>query len=81
MVPLDRVAKTILISAADPDLSTSGSAYVLLDDGLAMRLEPDMIRGGVYKVLEARAAFAEKFVVSVLCTTYTWILMFFLEGP
>lgn len=63
MVPIDRIAKTIFVSATDPDMSTSGSAYVLLDDGLAMRLEPDVIKTGVYKVMDARAAFAEKYVL------------------
>lgn len=66
MVPIDRIAKTIFISATDPDLSTSGSAYVLLDDGLALRLEPEMIRAGVYKVMEDRAIFAEKYDSSPL---------------
>jgi len=75
MVPLDRIAKTIFISATDPDMSTSGSAYVMLDDGLAMRLEPEMIRAGVYKVMESRAAFVEKSLTRAKVWADLWRLV------
>jgi len=75
MVPIDRIAKTIFVSATDPDMSTSGSAYVLLDDGLAMRLEPDVIKTGVYKVMDARAAFAEKSLTKLRLLGDLWRLL------
>lgn len=51
---VDQVASTIFHAATDPDSTTSGSAYVLLDDGPTLRLEKEKLKEGVYKVLDAR---------------------------
>ena len=54
MTPLSRIALSVLASAVDPDPSTSGCAWVLLDDGPVARLEKEHLKEGVYEMLNAR---------------------------
>lgn len=44
-------------AATDPDMETSGSVWVLPDDGLVLRLEKERLTEGVYKILNDRTQF------------------------
>lgn len=54
-VPVNRVAATTLYAATHPDLETTGSVFMLMDDGPALLLENEIIKGGVYDIVSARA--------------------------
>ncbi|KII92647.1 hypothetical protein PLICRDRAFT_37424 [Plicaturopsis crispa FD-325 SS-3] len=52
--PVDRVAAAILYAATDPDPDTSGSAWLLPDDGPVFLLTKETLREGVYGMLDTR---------------------------
>lgn len=52
--PVDRVAAAILYAATDPDPDTSGSAWLLPDDGPVFLLTKEKLREGVYGMLDTR---------------------------
>jgi hypothetical protein len=54
------VASTVFNAATDPDSKTSGSAYLLPDDGPTFRLEPERMMEGIYPIIDVRAKLAEK---------------------
>jgi len=54
LASVPRVAGAILCSATDPDMETSGSAWTLLDHGPVMRLEKEILKEGVYGIMDAR---------------------------
>ncbi|KAF9645489.1 NAD(P)-binding protein [Thelephora ganbajun] len=56
MVPVNRIAASTLYAATHPDLETTGSVFALIDDGLVLLLENEIIKGGVYDIFSARAA-------------------------
>ncbi|KAF9649475.1 NAD(P)-binding protein [Thelephora ganbajun] len=56
MVPINRIAVTTLYAATHPDLETTGSVFALIDDGPVLLLENEIVKGGVYDILSARAA-------------------------
>jgi len=56
MVPVNRIAATTIYAAMHPDLETTGSVFTLMDDGPVLQLENEIIKGGVYDILTARAA-------------------------
>ena len=56
MVPVNRIAVTTLYTATNPDLETTGSVFSLIDDGPVLLLENEIIKGGVYDIVSARAA-------------------------
>jgi hypothetical protein len=56
MTPVNRVASTTLYAATHPDLETTGSVFALMDDGPVLLLENEVIKGGAYDILSARAA-------------------------
>lgn len=56
MVPVNRIAATTLYAATHPDLETTGSVFALIDDGPVLYLGKEVIKGGVYDILSARAA-------------------------
>lgn len=56
MVPVNRIAVTTLYAATNPDLETTGSVFSLIDDGPVLLLENEIIKGGVYDIVSARAA-------------------------
>lgn len=64
----ERIALAVFNSATDPDARTSGSAYMLLDDGPVVRLEKEMLRKGVYEVMGSRVQWIQRCVCSNLFT-------------
>ena len=56
MVPVNRVAATTLYAATHPGMETTGSVFTLIDDGPVLLLENEVIKGGVYDIVSARAA-------------------------
>jgi len=54
LTPVERVAGAIFCAASDPDMGTSGCAWVLPDDGYVIRLEKEQLKEGVYKMLDER---------------------------
>lgn len=60
LTPVSRIALAVLASAVDPDPSTSGSAWLLMDDGPVVRLEQEHMKEGVYDLLNARVARVNK---------------------
>lgn len=55
LVPIERAGGTIILAATDRDMSTTGAAWLLLDGGPLLRLEAEVIKGGVYDVITNRA--------------------------
>jgi len=56
MVPVNRIAATTVYAATHPDPETTGSVFTLIDDGPVLQLENEIIKGGVYDIVSARAA-------------------------
>lgn len=56
MVPVNRIAITTMYAATHPDIETTGSVFTLIDDGPVLHLENEIIKGGVYDIVSARAA-------------------------
>jgi hypothetical protein len=55
MVPVIRIASTIISAATDADLRTSGASYILLDDGpTQMFTQEDVYSPPFYKELAER---------------------------
>lgn len=63
LTPVPRVAGAIFKAATDPDMTTSGSAYLLLDDGPVFRVPKEEFKLGVYKMIDDRANAARACVV------------------
>ena len=55
LVPVNRIASTTIYAATHPDLETTGSVFALMDDGLVLQLENEIIKAGVYEIITARA--------------------------
>ena len=56
MVPVNRIAATIIYAATHPDPETTGSVFALVDDGPVLHLGNEVIEEGVYDILNARVA-------------------------
>ncbi|KAJ7167214.1 hypothetical protein C8R43DRAFT_877575, partial [Mycena crocata] len=56
LLPVPRIAQTVLYVATDPDNKTSGCSWLLLDNGPIMRLERENIHEGTYKMINDRIA-------------------------
>ncbi|KAF9645486.1 NAD(P)-binding protein [Thelephora ganbajun] len=54
LLPIERVAGTIIFSSTDPDIASTGAVWLLPDDGLLLRLEKEIVKGGVYDVIAER---------------------------
>jgi hypothetical protein len=54
MLPIERVAGTIIFSSTDPDIASTGAIWLLPDDGPLLRLEREIIKGGVYDIIAER---------------------------
>ena len=54
MLPVQRVAGTIIFSSTDPDITSTGAVWLLPDDGPLLRLEREVIKGGVYDIIAER---------------------------
>jgi len=56
LIPVNRIAATIIYAATHPDLETTGSVFALIDDGPVLYLGNEIIKGGIYDILSTRAA-------------------------
>ena len=56
MVPVNRIAITTMYAATHTEMETTGSVFALIDDGTVLHLENEIIKGGVYNIVSARAA-------------------------
>jgi len=72
LTPVPRVAGAIFHAATDPDLSTSGSGYLLLDDGPVFMVRKEDFKEGVYKMIDNRANSAR----AVLTGVQAWAWFF-----
>ncbi|KAF8993653.1 NAD(P)-binding protein [Hymenopellis radicata] len=54
LTPVSRVAGTIFYSATDPDPTTDGSAWLLLNDGPVVVVPKEDFKFGIYKALDRR---------------------------
>ena len=54
LLPIERVAGTIIFSSADPNIASTGAVWLLPDDGPLLRLEKEIVKGGVYDVIAER---------------------------
>jgi len=61
MTPVERVAGAIFRAATDPDPATSGCPWVLPDDGPVLLLKKEVLREGVYEMLNNRVARIQSF--------------------
>lgn len=55
MTPVNRIAIATLYAVTNPDIETTGSVFALIDDGPVLLLENEVIKGGVYDIVTARA--------------------------
>ena len=60
LAPLSRIASTIVHIATDPDQKTSGCPWILPDGGEVLRLDKELLKEGVYKILGERLRFTMK---------------------
>ena len=56
MTPVERVAGAIFRAATDPDRATSGCPWMLPDDGPVLLLKKEVLREGVYELLNKRVS-------------------------
>jgi len=54
LTPIDRVAGTIIFSSTDPDTASTGAVWLLPDGGSLLRLEKEIVKGGVYDIIAER---------------------------
>jgi NAD(P)-dependent dehydrogenase (short-subunit alcohol dehydrogenase family) len=54
LTPVERIAGAIFYAATDPEPGTSGSAWMLLDDGPVFRLDREELKEGVYGIINQR---------------------------
>lgn len=52
--PIERVAGAMFRAATDPDQATSGCPWVLPDDGPVLLLKKEVLREGVYDMMNNR---------------------------
>jgi len=54
LVPIQRVGGAIILAATDRNMSSTGAAWLLPDSGPLLRLEKDVVKGGVYDIIVDR---------------------------
>lgn len=54
LVPVERVGGAIILAATDRNMSSTGAAWLLPDGGPLLRLEKEVVRGGVYDIIADR---------------------------
>jgi len=54
LVPIERVGGAIILAATDRNMSSTGAAWLLPDGGPLLRLEKEVVRGGVYDIIADR---------------------------
>ncbi|EIN12897.1 NAD(P)-binding protein [Punctularia strigosozonata HHB-11173 SS5] len=71
MTPVERIANAIVYSATDPSPLTNGCPWLLPDDGPLLLLEQEVLREGVYDMLNKRVARVKSITESLyLCTAF-----------
>jgi len=53
--PVERIAGAIFYAATDEDMETSGSGWLLADDGPVFRVDKEEFKLGVYKMIDERS--------------------------
>ena len=64
--PVSRVAGAIFYAATDSDENSSGSAWLLVDDGPVFMVPKEQFKQGVYKMLDDRANSIREYVISAV---------------
>ncbi|KAF8197910.1 hypothetical protein BJ912DRAFT_845800 [Pholiota molesta] len=81
LTPVSRVAGAIFFAASDADMNTSGSAFLLLDDGPVFMVPKEEFKEGVYKMIDNRANAGQ----AVLTGIKAWVSFFrdvwYIAGP
>ena len=86
-VPVSRVAGAIFYAATDADQKSSGSAWLLVDDGPVFMVPKEEFKQGVYKMIDDRANAVRAYVFcvsnhnylpcdllpSIVCTQILWV--------
>ncbi|KAH9970036.1 hypothetical protein BGW80DRAFT_1562461 [Lactifluus volemus] len=72
MTPIPRIAGAVFRAATDPDVATSGCPWVLPDDGPVILMEKEVLRTGVYELLDARIRRTTSFISAV----QGWVRLF-----
>lgn len=55
LVPIERVGGAIILAATDRDMLSNGAAWLLPDGGPLLRLDKEIVTGGVYDIISRRA--------------------------
>lgn len=55
LTPVSRIAGALFYASTDPNMATSGSAYLLPDDGPVFSVPKEEFKLGVYKMIDDRA--------------------------
>ncbi|KAJ7092520.1 hypothetical protein C8R43DRAFT_1141915 [Mycena crocata] len=69
LVPVSRIAKTVLYATTDPDATTSGCSWLLPDNGPVLRLEKETIQAGTYPLINRRIENIKIFTRDATLTT------------
>jgi len=54
LVPIERVGGTIILAATDSNMSSTGAAWLIPDSGPLLRLNREVVKGGVYDIIADR---------------------------
>ncbi|KDQ55799.1 hypothetical protein JAAARDRAFT_37225 [Jaapia argillacea MUCL 33604] len=65
LTPVARIAGAIFCATTDPDMESSGCAWLLPDDGPVYRIEKEQFKEGVYKMIDERTKMAIDGLVGV----------------
>jgi hypothetical protein len=64
--PVSRIAGAIFYAATDRDEKSSGSAWLLVDDGPVFLVPKEQFKQGVYKMIDERANAVRAYVISAV---------------
>ena len=64
--PVSRIAGAIFYAATDRDENSSGSAWLLVDDGPVFMIPEERFKQGVYKMIDERANAVRAYVISAV---------------
>lgn len=64
--PVSRIAGAIFYAATDRDEKSSGSAWLLVDDGPVFMVPKEEFKQGVYKMIDERANATQAYVISAV---------------
>ncbi|KAF9484424.1 NAD(P)-binding protein [Pholiota conissans] len=81
LTPVFRVARAIFHGASDVDMKTSGSSYLLLDNGPVFMVPKDEFKEGVYKMIDNRANAATAVLIGVKAWAFFFRDVWRITGP